>query len=420
MPSGEYDGVFCSDELSNRDEPAKITPITVSELTRLIKGVVDDAFPFTCVVGEVSSLSLPSSGHAYFSLKDATSQIDVAVWKNVLSHVGFKLKNGLKLICSGRIDVYVPHGKYKLIVTKIEPVGVGALELQFRQLEMKLRQEGLFDPRRKRPLPRFVSRIGVATSPTSAAMHDFLKTLATRTRRVDVVVASTKVQGEGAAREIADALAFFNANNARLKLDAIALIRGGGSMEDLWAFNEEVAARAVAESRIPVVTGIGHEIDVSLCDLAADVHALTPTGAAAAIAEEDARYVATIDDWSARMTRNLEQRVKVLRDRLTQCANRRIFQAPGEALAERRTTALDDLEKRLSIGLKLTMERREGAFKEILGKFEAMSPLAVLRRGYSITKSADGKVLRKSEDARPGDYLETMLGEGIVRSVVVE
>ena len=420
MPSGEYDGVFYYDELASREEPPRDEPCTVSELTRRIKEVVDSSFSFTRVIGEVSSLSLPSSGHAYFCLKDANSQIDVAVWRSVLSRVAFDLKNGLKLVCSGRVEVYAPHGKYKLIVTKIEPVGVGSLELKFRQLEAKLRREGLFDPRRKRRLPPFVTRIGVATSPTSAALHDFLTTLATRTKRVDVLVASTKVQGEGAAREIADALAFFNEHNERLKLDAIALIRGGGSMEDLWAFNEEIAARAVASSRIPIVTGIGHEIDVSLCDLAADVHALTPTGAATAIAIEDARFSAALDDWEARLARNVDQRIKTLRDRLDQCSNRRVFQAPGEVLAARRTTALDELEKRMAIGMRLTMERKEGAFKETVGKMHAMSPLAVLSRGYSITKGRDGMVLRDAADARPGDQLETLLGKGVVRSVVVK
>ncbi len=191
-------------------------------------------------------------------------------------------------------------------------------------------------------------------------------------------------------------------------------------MEDLWAFNEEIAARAVASSRIPIVTGIGHEIDVSLCDLAADVHALTPTGAATAIAIEDARFSAALDDWEARLARNVDQRIKTLRDRLDQCSNRRVFQAPGEVLAARRTTALDELEKRMAIGMRLTMERKEGAFKETVGKMHAMSPLAVLSRGYSITKGRDGMVLRDAADARPGDQLETLLGKGVVRSVVVK
>lgn len=410
--------VGAHDDARDSDESS---PLTVTELSNHIKSVVDQSFKSVVVVGEISNLSRPSSGHAYFSLKDEMAQIDAVMWRSSALRLGFELANGMEIVCYGDVEVYAPHGRYKLIARRIDLVGSGRLEMEFRRLEERYRCEGLFEPARKKKLPSIIRRIGAVTSPTSAAIHDFLRTLAGRSKRIDVVVAPAKVQGDDASKEIAAALKLLNARNAELKLDAIALIRGGGSMEDLWAFNEEPAVRAVAESQIPIVTGIGHEIDTSLCDLAADVHALTPTSAAVQISNDDSAFRDRLDDWSVRCFSYVDRRIKNNRTLLESYSNRRIFLSPGETFAERRMEQLEDLSKRLVRSVEQTLERKESAFKESIGKLDALSPLAVLKRGYSLTKKArTGEVLTDSSNVAIGDTIETTLANGVVRSVVVE
>ena len=262
--------------------PAAPQVLTVAELTAQIKDLLEGSFDSVWVAGEISNLSRPHSGHCYLTLKDDHAQIRCAMWRNSLMRVRFDLHDGLEVVCRGRLDVYAPRGSYQLIIESIEPKGIGALELALRQLREKLAREGLFDPGRKRPLPAFVRQIAVVTSPTGAAIHDFLQVLARRWRGADVLVVPTRVQGEGAAGEIAAAIAA--ANRLPLAIDCLVVTRGGGSLEDLWAFNEEAVVRAIHASRIPVISAIGHEIDVTLSDLVADVRALTPSEAAELVA----------------------------------------------------------------------------------------------------------------------------------------
>ena len=251
------------------EEPSPPPILSVYELTAQIKDLLENSFPAVWVSGEISNLSRPQSGHCYLTLKDERAQIRAAIWRNVAARVEFDLADGLEVICCGHLDVYAPRGSYQLIVERIEPKGMGALELALRQLREKLAREGLFDPARKRPLPRLVRRVGLVTSPTGAAIHDFLQVLGRRWRGADVLVLPTRVQGTGAAEEIAAAIG--TANRLPLAIDCLVVARGGGSLEDLWAFNEEVVVRAIFASRIPVISAIGHEIDVTLSDLVADV-----------------------------------------------------------------------------------------------------------------------------------------------------
>jgi len=396
-------------------------PMTVGELSSLLKSVVEECFSRVRVVGEISNLTFPRSGHAYFTLKDETAQLSAALWKSTLSRLPFQLKPGLKVVCSGRVEVYPPHGKYQLIASDVEPLGVGALELAFQQLQEKLAREGLFEPSKKKALPRFLRRVGVATSATGAALRDFLNILKRRTKRIDVVVAPTKVQGEGAAQDVVRALRLLDERREELELDAIVLIRGGGSAEDLWTFNEEVVARAVASTKIPIVTGIGHEIDVSLCDLAADVHALTPSDAAARLVpEDDETFFAALEDRKARMTRALERRLQLAQERLNFMEKRRVFQAPREILIEKKERLLLDLQTRLERKMEDALVCADRKTVEVAAKLEAMSPLAVLSRGYSLTKRVeDGKLLRRSSAVSCGQTIETRHAEGVVRSVVI-
>ncbi|MEN6450088.1 MAG: exodeoxyribonuclease VII large subunit, partial [Thermoguttaceae bacterium] len=264
--------------------PFSHRPLSVSELTFQVKELIEAAFPEVWVAGEVSNFVRPQSGHCYLTLKDDQAQLKAVMWRGVASRLRFAPHDGLQVVCRGHLDLYAARGAYQLVIADIVPQGMGALELALRQLREKLSREGLFDAGRKRPLPPFARRIAVVTSPTGAAIHDFLQVLGRRWRGADVLVVPVRVQGEGAAAEIAEAIATVNRLNDAMPIDCIVVTRGGGSMEDLWAFNEEPVVRAIAASRIPVVSAVGHEIDVTLSDLAADVRALTPSEAAELVA----------------------------------------------------------------------------------------------------------------------------------------
>ena len=258
------------------DDPSGPSFCTVSELTAQIKMVLEEGFAEVAVQAEVSNLARPRSGHVYLSLKDDSAQIRAVLWKSEAQRLVFDLTDGLAVRVWGRLAVYAPRGEYQLVIRRIEPEGIGALELAFRQTVARLAAEGLFDPARKRPLPRFPRRIVVVTSPTGAAVRDLLQVIGRRWRASEILIAPSRVQGAGAAAEVVAALALANRVAGA---DLIIVARGGGSLEDLWTFNEEVVARAIVGSRLPVVSAIGHEIDVTIADLAADRRALTPSEA---------------------------------------------------------------------------------------------------------------------------------------------
>ena len=268
--------------LDDDDDQPEQQILTVTEVTEQIKELLETSFPNVWIEGEISNFSRPRSGHCYLTLKDDEAQLPAVIWRSTASRLRFDLHDGLEVVCLGHLDVYPPRGRYQLIVREIEPKGIGALELAFRQLRDKLAKEGLFEPGYKKPLPAFSRRIAVVTSATGAAIRDFLEVLRRRWRGADVWIVPVRVQGEGAAEEIAAALE--DVNRLADRPDCIVVTRGGGSLEDLWAFNEEVVVRAIFASKIPVVSAIGHEIDVTLSDLVADVRALTPSEAAELVA----------------------------------------------------------------------------------------------------------------------------------------
>jgi exodeoxyribonuclease VII large subunit len=293
--------------------------ITVSGLTRLVRAAIRKDLPGTLhVVGELSNLSRPSGGHLYFTLKDDASEVRGVMWQSAAASLKFQPLDGLAVIATGTIDVYEPRGQYQLIVRKLEPRGVGALELAFRQLRDRLQKEGLFDPRRNRPLPRFPARIAIVTSPTGAAIHDILQTLERRFPCVRIFVYPVKVQGDGAADEIADAIRRINVGIASLGvIDVMIVGRGGGSIEDLWAFNEEVVARAIHASAIPVVSAVGHEVDVTIADLVADVRAATPTAAAELVVPQLVDVLMELDMRRHRLVRASLGRIDAAKNRLS-------------------------------------------------------------------------------------------------------
>ena len=263
--------------MDDRQEDAQ--PLTVSQLTLRIKQTLEAEFASVWVSGELSDVSRPQSGHVYLTLKDENAQVRGVIWRSVASRLAFDLQDGQQVVCRGDIDIYPPRGVYQLIIRQVEPLGVGALQLALRKLHQRLAAEGLFDPGRKRPLPRFPRRIAFVTSPTGAAVRDFLEVLRRRWRGASVLIIPAKVQGEGAAQDLVRGIRL--ANSLAEPPDVLVVGRGGGSLEDLWCFNEEPVVRAIHASRIPVVSAVGHEIDVTLSDLVADVRALTPSEAAA-------------------------------------------------------------------------------------------------------------------------------------------
>lgn len=300
------------------DAPPAEGTLTVRQVNELVRGAIARHLPPTLhVLGEIGDCSQATSGHLYFTLKDEHSELRCVMWRSAAVRLRFELQTGLAVIATGGLEVYAPRGTYQLIVRRIEPRGVGALEIAFRQLKAKLEREGLFDPRRKRPLPRFPERIAIITSESGAAIRDILKTIARRFPAVEVLLFPVRVQGEGAAAEIAAAIALMNQHATALGGIDVAIVgRGGGSLEDLWAFNEEVVARAIAASRIPIVSAIGHEIDVSISDLVADVRAATPTAAAELVTPHVADLRLWLERQVGRGTRATAHALALTRSRL--------------------------------------------------------------------------------------------------------
>ena len=315
--------------------------MSVSELTGHIKAVIEGTFPSVWVAGEISDLSRPRSGHLYLTLKDDDAQIRGIIWRSTASRLNVDLKDGQAVLCFGDLEVYAARGSYQLVIRKVQPQGLGALQLAFQQLQAKLFAEGLFAAERKRKLPRFPRRIAVVTSPSGAAIRDFLKAAANRWRGVEIIVVPAVVQGETASASIIAALAA--AHRIKPRPDIVILTRGGGSLEDLWCFNDERVVRAVAASEIPTVSAVGHEIDVTLCDLAADVRALTPTDGATCTLPDGHLVVQTIGELRQRLDRAIRNAIETRRRRVVSISERTVIRKPLE-LVHLRSRRLDELD----------------------------------------------------------------------------
>lgn len=392
--------------------------LSVSDLTLAIKGTLERDFTSVWVGGELSDVSRPQSGHIYFTLKDDGAQIKGIVWRSVAQRLRFDLHDGLEIICRGDVDVYPARGSYQLIIRQIEPLGLGALQLAFKQLYEKLTAEGLFDPRHKQPLPAFPTRIAFVTSPTGAAIRDFLEVVRRRWQGVHVTIIPARVQGEGAAQEIARGIEL--ANRLCPPPDVLVVGRGGGSIEDLWCFNEEVVVRAIRASMIPVVSAVGHEIDVTLADLVADVRAATPTEAAERIVPSAADIQTTLRQYQERLLASLRGRAFQARQRLEAVASRRAFRRPFDGLQEL-SRRVDELDERAQRALRQFVVRKKEHAAAIAAHLEGLSPLAVLSRGYSVTSRADnGELLCDARLVAPGERITTRLAAGQIISRVEE
>lgn len=421
------------------DEPK---PLSVSDVTRDIKALLESEFPVLCVEGEISGCRKQQSGHCYFSLKDESAILPAVVWRSNALRLRFEPRDGIQVVAFGRLTVYEPQGRYQLTVDRMMAQGEGALDLALRKLKEKLFELGYFDPSRKRPLPSEPRTIGIVTSPTGAAIRDMLETLHRRWPAADVVLAPVRVQGAEAAGEIAAAIQRLNLlhESGRLPIDVLLIGRGGGSIEDLWAFNERPVADAIFDSSIPVVSGVGHETDLTIADLVADVRALTPTAAAVAVTPDRLERLSEVNAAAHRLKDGLLRRVERARQRLTELHQRRPFRHPldrthdlGRRLDEltdriqrRRPLErvrefdqqLDGWRQRCDRGVRASLDRWSMRLSGAEAQLEALSPLAVMARGYSLTTNPDGAIVRSVDELKPGDVVTTRLSYGEFSSQV--
>ena len=449
----------------NKPAPKKDEPLvlTVTALTRQVRSLLEDRIGNVQVEGEVSNLRKQNSGHVYFTLKDAGAQITCALFAGQTSQLkGMDFRDGAHVRLSGQLTVYETRGVYQIIVRRVEPVGVGALQARFEELKKRLHGEGLFAQERKRALPRFPRRIGVITSPTGAAIRDFLHVLHRRQRGIEVLIYPARVQGRGAAAELAEGIRFFSDEAPALgaSVDLLVLTRGGGSLEDLWEFNEEALARAIAASPIPIVSAVGHEIDFTICDLVADLRAPTPSAAAEIISTDSTEILDRLAQLKSRLSTPVTTRLQSLRAFLESLPRTALFLEPrrvlrdhlltldhmSEALTTCTESTLRDLRLELSNHIhslekrnpdriltqfrhsletssskiqraaKTRLEQHAANLQRLHGLLNALSPAASLERGYTITLAPDGTILRSAKDAANQQTLTTRFQDGEVAS----
>jgi exodeoxyribonuclease VII large subunit len=386
------------------------TVLTVWQLNNLVRDVLQATIPALQVAGEICDLSRPQSGHIYFTLKDSQAQLKVVMWRSAASRLRFSLQDGMSVVCQGSLDIYPPRGTYQLIAQQVSLQGEGTLQAALKQLHARLAAEGLFDVQAKRPIPRFPRWIALLTSPTGAAVQDFLEVLRRRWQAVRVTVVPCRVQGDGSAGDVIRGIQTIHRWSPRP--DVLVLARGGGSLEDLWTFNEESVVRAIHASEIPVISGIGHDIDVTLADLVADLRALTPSEAAERVVPDQGEMLAGLVSTSARLDAVVRRRIRHLRDRLDWIARQRCFLRPQD-LVHDRARRLDEYQQRMERGVRLRLRDHRGALAAMAGRLQSLSPLAVLGRGYTVTMDAESQTpIGAARDVRAGQLLETRWADG--------
>lgn len=383
--------------------------ITVTQLTRYIKKLFsyDSILSDVCVIGEISNFKLHSSGHMYFTLKDEYSVIKCVMFRSQNQMLKFKPKDGMKVIARGYVSIYEAGGSYQLYPDYMEPAGLGNLYLAFEQLKQKLENEGLFRPELKKKIPYLPRSIAVVTSPTGAVIRDIINVLFRRFPNAVLKLFPVQVQGEDAARQIACALDFLNRHKAA---DVIILARGGGSLEELWPFNEEVVARSIFRSEIPVISAVGHETDFSIADFVADLRAPTPSAAAELVVPEKEALVKNIMDLRLRLKKAMANRIQCERLKLEQLMKSPPMRHPLDRINQRKMD-LEVLRKNMAVAMKRRLEKERGTLSVLCGKLDALSPLTVLSRGYSITMK-DGSIIKSVKQVHSGDKLDIILSDG--------
>ena len=391
---------------------------TVTELNNCVKELVESvpAFGDLLLRGEVSNYKVYPSGHHYFTLKDSESALRCVMFKGSAMKLRFKPENGMQVIASGRISVYPRDGAYQLYCNGLSADGVGDLYVAFEQLKEKLRKEGLFDETHKKPLPPYPRRIAIVTSPAGAAVHDMIRILRRRYPIAKVLLLPVRVQGTEAPAEIAGAIRYANAHGLA---DVLITGRGGGSLEDLWAFNDERVARAIYDSDIPVISAVGHEPDVAISDFVADRRASTPSNAAEIAVPDMAELLRTLDAAHSRMTQSIRRDIAAHSHRLESLSKKRVLTDPTAYLADRRQD-VDHMTHRLCAAMRVVTDVQNRRFGALAASLDALSPLKVLGRGYALAQQPDGTVLRSADQARIGETLRLRLADGALRCQVKE
>ncbi len=390
--------------------------MTVTELNEYLKNVFDSMprLENITIRGELSNYKVYPSGHHYFTMKDAGGALRCVMFRSAAARIRFRPADGMKAIAFGRVSVYPRDGVYQLYVNSLTPDGVGELQLAFEQLRERLYKEGLFDEAHKKPLPPYPMRVGVVTSSAGAAVHDIIRVLRKRWPAAKVVLLPVRVQGEEAAAEIAAAVRYAGKYNVA---DVLIVGRGGGSMEDLWCFNDERVARAIYDCPIPVVSGVGHEPDFTIADFVADVRAATPSNAAEIVSPDIRELSEAVRDFSARAAGAVKKRVERERERLSGYASRRVMQDPKNYVDLCRQT-LDVKSERLVSLMSAALAEARRRYTDRAARLDAMSPLKVLGRGYAIAVRADGKVIKSGKDVKSGDGVKIRLRKDEIDCVV--
>jgi exodeoxyribonuclease VII large subunit len=401
--------------MQNNNQDLSKNIYTVSEITRDIKLILENTFNQVWIEGEVSNFRAASSGHFYLTLKDEQAIISAAMFRGANKDLKFNLEDGLKVICFGKVDVYAPRGQYQLIIERIEPKGIGAQQLAFEQLKNKLAKEGLFDAAHKKELPQMPFCVGIVTSAAGAAVRDILQILKKGAPGVDVLIRSVRVQGETSAKEIALGVQELNDFG---KIDLIIVSRGGGSTEDLWSFNEEVVVRAIYNSKIPVISAVGHQINQTLSDLVADYFVETPSAAAKIIVDKKNFLLSEIDSMKHELGFSISEVINRLSHALV--ALRHMLKSPMDRLLEK-GQFLDELSNSLSNNMRHCLNLAQVTAGSLIKRLDTLSPLAVLSRGYSLsTIVSTGEIVDNIDKLKLGDVVKTVLNKGAFISSVQE
>ncbi|CUS97098.1 exodeoxyribonuclease VII large subunit [Candidatus Chrysopegis kryptomonas] len=389
--------------------------LTVSELTYEIKKFVEPNFQDIWLQGEISNYKIHTSGHVYFTLKDEYASINAAIWKRYADVLlkNYTYKDGDKVLVHGKIEIYEPRGEYKIIVDFIEPLGIGELQIKFEMLKQKLAAEGLFDAKYKKPIPEYPTRIGIVTSPTGAAIRDMINIISRRFPAVELILYPVKVQGEGAAEEIAQAIRDFNFYG---KVDVIIVGRGGGSIEDLWAFNEEIVARAIFESKIPIISAVGHEIDYSISDFVADLRAPTPSAAAELVVKNRDDVLENIQNIWYTIHQLVVDKIKNSKKEVQHLVKSYSFNRPLDWLRQY-TMRVDELTRALDVAMYHRFELIKSNFEQWLKRFESVNPELALKRGYAIVYK-NGKIIHSKDELQLNDEFKIKLADGTIKGVV--
>ena len=399
-------------------DPYKKVIITVSQLNELSKVILEgnELLGDIFVKGEISNFKRYSSGHLYFSLKDENAAIAGVMWRSYAANLPFEPKDGLKVIAHGRVSLYEATGRYQIIVDNIQPDGIGSLYYAYEQLKQRLEAEGLFDARYKKPLPRYPGRVGIITSPTGAAIRDMTRIIGRRFPLAEMLLYPSLVQGAGAAAQLARGIEYFNETRS---VDVIIIGRGGGSIEDLWEFNNEALARTVFASSIPVISAVGHESDFTICDFVADVRASTPSAAAELAVPEQTELLARLDNAKKRLALLTMASISDRKKQLAILSASPYLKSPQNFVDAKRIAALQ-LFDRLEGAAERTMERKRAEYKEKVASLTALSPLAVLSRGYGVSYDEGGKILKSVKSVKTGDKIKIRLSDGVIYSTVNE